>query len=576
MGITLSACGRTSVKFINPELVALLTERETRRNLESLAKYLAFLAGTIALYSVAFHLLMLHEGQEHSWLTGVYWTLTVMSTLGFGDITFHTDVGRAFSLLVLLSGIVLLLIVLPFVFIRSFYAPWLEAQLRLRAPRSAPRDVSGHVILAQRDTIAAGLIPRLEERGIPHYVIEPDPSVAAGMHADGLSVIAGDFDSEATYEALNAGRARLIVANRSDADNANIALTVREHFPNVQVAAFAAEDESVDVLELSGATRVLPIKRRLGDYLASRVTVGPAHAHIVGRYGHLRIAEFPVENTGLAGRSIRDTRLRELTGLNVAASWERGHMVPATPDTVFTEHSVAVLVGTTDQLAELDALFVIYNPNDNPVIVIGGGKVGQATAAALRRRDIAVTIVERDAALRARLSGVADRVEIGDAADRNVIMKAGIETTPSVVLTTNDDATNMFLALYCRRLNPGARIVSRISEERNLDAIHRAGADSVLSYSTLGVKSLLALALETEATFVGEGVDLIVEPVPSSLIGKRLAEAGISEQSGLNVVALQRANRTENAAADTVLDVEAELVMLGTAEQREQFREAYE
>lgn len=43
-----------------------------------------------------------------------------MSTLGFGDITFTSDVGRLFTVLVLVSGIILLLIVLPFAFIRRF------------------------------------------------------------------------------------------------------------------------------------------------------------------------------------------------------------------------------------------------------------------------------------------------------------------------------------------------------------------------------------------------------------------------------------------------------------------------
>jgi voltage-gated potassium channel len=61
-----------------------------------------------------------------------------MSTLGFGDITFTSDIGRVFSVVVLVSGIILLLIVLPFAFIRFFYAPWLEAQIRLRAPRRVP------------------------------------------------------------------------------------------------------------------------------------------------------------------------------------------------------------------------------------------------------------------------------------------------------------------------------------------------------------------------------------------------------------------------------------------------------
>jgi len=39
-----------------------------------------------------------------------------MSTLGFGDITFSSDLGRIFSLIVLLTGIVYLLVMLPFTF----------------------------------------------------------------------------------------------------------------------------------------------------------------------------------------------------------------------------------------------------------------------------------------------------------------------------------------------------------------------------------------------------------------------------------------------------------------------------
>jgi Trk K+ transport system NAD-binding subunit len=561
------------VKFLTPQLTYLLTQREYRRNIKTLLQYLGFLGGTIAVYSVIFHVLMLHEGQQHSWLTGFYWTLTVMSTLGFGDITFHTDLGRLFSMTVLLSGIVLLLIVLPFVFIRSFYAPWLEAQLRLRAPREAPEGVRDHVILCRYDEVAAGLVRKLRDLGVAYYVIEPDAAAAATLHGDGVSVVTGDLDSVATYRALRVEDAKLVVANLSDAENSNVALTVREQCENVPIAAFADEMESVDVLELSGATSVLPLKHRLGEYLASRVTVGPAHAHVVGRFKELVIAEFPVENTGLAGRTIRDTRLRELTGLNIVACWQRGRLLPATAEMVLTEHSVAVVVGSEDQIAELDAMFVIYTANDNPVLVIGGGKVGQATARALRRRDVAVCLIERDEALRPSLAEVCDNVVIGDASDRNVIMKAGLELTPSVVLTTNDDAMNSFLAVYCRRLNPGVRIVSRETHERNLEAIYRAGADSVLSYSTLGVKSLLALVLGSDATFVGEGVDLLVEPVPPSLAGQRLKDAGISEKTGLNVVALEQpGGGVESASAGSRLAEGAALVMLGTREQRRAFR----
>ena len=48
---------------------------------------------------------------------------------------------------------------------------------------------------------------------------------------------------------------------------------------------------------------------------------------------------------------------------------------------------------------------------------------------------------------------------------------------------------NIYLAVYCRRLKPDLRIVSRITHERNVEAIHRAGADFVLSYTSLGAET---------------------------------------------------------------------------------------
>jgi Trk K+ transport system NAD-binding subunit len=564
------------MKFLTSQLSYLLSQRETRSNLRVLFQYVFFLAGTVSVYAVVFHILMLHEGQQHSWFTGFYWALTVMSTLGFGDITFHTDTGRAFSMLVLLSGIVLLLIVLPFAFIRFFYAPWLEAQLRLRAPREAPASLRNHVVICHYDSIARGLIERLVELKIPYRVIEEDLAQAAALHADGVDVVVGELDSATTYAAVRTAEARLVLANLDDAHNTNITLTLREAAPGVPVIALAEDEDSVDVLELSGATHVFPLKRRLGDQLASRVDVGTAHTHALGRFRNLLIAEFPIHNTGLAGRTVRETRLRELTGLNVVATWERGKLLPAKPETLLSDYSVPVLVGTRDQLTELDAMFAIYEPNENPVLVIGGGKVGKAVARALQRRQISVHMIERDRTLEPSLRELADRVFIGDAANLDVMMTAGLQQAPSVVISGNDDATNIFLAVYCRRLNPDVRIVSRIGAERNLEAIHRAGADAVLSYSTLAVQSVLSIVQGTDTVILGEGVDVFVEPVPPSLVGKTLAESGIGADTGLNVIAVQNADKVlANPSASTRLASDGELVMLGAPEQHHLFRDRF-
>ena len=101
-------------------ITSFLANPARRRNLMSLGKLVVGFIGMVAVYTILFHYLMKLEGQEHSWITGVYWVMVVMSTLGFGDITFQSDLGRFFSIIVLLSGSIFVLILLPFMFIQFF------------------------------------------------------------------------------------------------------------------------------------------------------------------------------------------------------------------------------------------------------------------------------------------------------------------------------------------------------------------------------------------------------------------------------------------------------------------------
>ncbi len=565
------------MKLISSQLAFYFGDRTVRRNIRALLRYIAFLCAVIIIFAILFHVIMLHaEGQEHSWVTGFYWTLTVMSTLGFGDITFTSDIGRMFSILVLVSGVVLLLIVLPFAFIRYFYAPWLEAQIQTRAPREVPAHEEGHIIICAYDTIAEGLIERFVNEGRTYYVLEPDPVKAAERRNDGVSVIAGDADNPQTLRAMRAEHARLIVANLDDTVNTNITLTAREVAPDVPIVAIVSANESVDVLELSGATRVLPLKRWLGEHLANRVNAVNAQSHEVGRYEDLIIAEIPVRNTPLAGKTIRETRLREISGASIIAVWERGRLQPVRPDLRLTEASVPVVVGSEAQLEELDSLLFIYDFNPNPVLLIGAGRVGRAAVAALRRKDTAVNVVEKRPEMCARARALGAEVFEGDAADYDLLMKAGLKEAPSVLLTAHDDSMNIYLASYCRRLNPELRIVSRITLERNIESIHRAGADFVLSYASLGVAAVASALQGKEPVVLGEDLDLFTLPVPRSILGETLSTSGIGARTGLIVIGIERNGEiVTNPSPDTSLRKGADLVMMGSAEQRIRFVEQF-
>jgi voltage-gated potassium channel len=76
---------------------------------------------------------------------------------------------------------------------------------------------------------------------------------------------------------------------------------------------------------------------------------------------------------------------------------------------------------------------------------------------------------------------------------------------------------------------------------------------------------------------LGEGVELMTIPVPASLAGTSLAASGIGSRTGLSVVAIQEGERmVAPLALETVLPGGAQLIVLGSDDQRAAFAEAFE
>jgi voltage-gated potassium channel len=560
------------LKFIAAQVTTLMQTSASRRNLKGLAGYLLFLAAVVVLYSVVFHVLMEGEGQEHSWVTGFYWTLTVMSTLGFGDITFQSDLGRAFSILVLCSGLLFLLVVLPFAFIQFFVSPWLEARSAMRTPRAVPEGTSGHVIITHYDPIATSLTQRLAYHGRSYWVIEPDVKTAMDLHDGGVRVLVGERDKIETYHAASAGTAALVVATGDDYVNTNSAFTVHEAAPEVPIVSVVRAQESIDILELAGSSHVLHMPELLGRALARRTLGGDTRASVIGRFGELVIAEAPVTGTPLIGKRIFDSRIREATGLTVVGLWERGRFEVPTAETVITPSTALVLAGSEEQLARFSEIMVIYDDPDAPVVILGGGRVGRAVAGALAERGVPHRIVEKNPAMVRD-----DPVYVqGNAADLAVLERAGIREAVAVVVTTNDDATNIYLTIYARRLRPDIQVVSRATLERNVPTLHRAGADFVMSYASMGANAIFNVLERGDVVMLAEGLDVFRHPVPPSLAGRPLVRSGIRETTGCSVVAVEQDGATRiNPDAAEPLPAGAELILIGTTEAEQRFVERF-
>jgi voltage-gated potassium channel len=560
------------MKFLPTQIYFFLRQRPGRRNVANLLRFLLVLGGVVTFYSILFHYIMEWEGREYSWVTGFYWTLTVMSTLGFGDITFHSDGGRIFSMIVLLSGIIFLLVLLPFTFMEFFYAPWLRSLKEAQAPRTLPETTRDHVILTRLDAVTDALIARLENYHYRYVLLVPDLEEALRLHEQGYQVVWGDLDDPATYRRIQTQNALLVASTASDEANSNVAFTVREISAEVPIITTANFKASVDLLQLAGSNEVLQLGEMMGQALARRVIGNDNVAYVIGQFGPLLIAEAVVGDSELVDQTLAQSRFRERTGVTVVGIWERGRFELARPDTCLCRGNVLVMAGSTADIASYNEQFITAQVVEGPVIIVGGGRVGRATGRWLAARSQDYRIVEQ---LPERLRDP-EKYVLGNAAELEVLLQAGIKEAPAVVITSHNDDTNIYLTIYCRRLRPDVQIISRATLERNVDTLHRAGADFVLSYASMGANAIISVLSRSNILMLAEGLDVFEIRVPARLAGRTIAEADVRRVTGSTIVAVRQNGHTIiNPPAETRLPAGAEIVLIGTVEAEQRFLDRF-
>jgi Trk K+ transport system NAD-binding subunit len=563
------------MKFIPSQILYFTRSRTTKRNFKLLFKFLLALTMLVVIFSVLFHFIMLLEDKEFSWITGFYWTLTVMSTLGFGDITFTSDIGKAFSMLVLMSGIIFLLVMLPFTFIQFFYAPWLEAQSRAKTPRELPENKTGHVILTCFDALAINLVNKLKKYNYDYVIIAPDLKRALELYDLDFKVVVGELGDPETYRRLRVQNAAMLIANNDDMTNSNISFTVRDISEKIPIVTNADSDDSIDILQLAGSTYVFQFMKMLGESLARRTLGMSTGANIIGQFDQLLIAEASAMRTHLEGKTIIQSNLREKTGVTVVGLWERGRFKIPQPQTRIESTTVLVLAGSAEQLKKYDEVFSIhrdYQTSNIPVLILGGGRVGRAAAQILEERQILYKIVEKNPKFIEN-----EKYIKGNAADIETLKHAGIREATSVIITTHDDSINIYLTIYCRKLRSDLQIISRANLDRNISKLHSAGADLVMSHASIGANTVINLLKPNRILMVAEGLFIFRMSVNGSLAGKSLAESQIRKQTGCSVIAIGRENKLNiNPEPSILIEEHDDMVLIGTSDAEKRLMDIYQ
>jgi Trk K+ transport system NAD-binding subunit len=122
-------------------------------------------------------------------------------------------------------------------------------------------------------------------------------------------------------------------------------------------------------------------------------------------------------------------------------------------------------------------------------------------------------------------------------------------------------------------LRPNIQIICRCTNELNVATLHRAGADLVLSYASMGANSVFNELRGSDTLLLAEGVNIFRVHVPPSLAGHTIGESAIRSETDCTIIAVDvgKKKRVVNPSRDMLLTEGTEMVLIGTLEAEEKF-----
>lgn len=531
------------------------------------AKYIAIGTSLILLHSLLFIYLMREfEGREFSTITAVYWVISTMTTLGYGDIVFETDIGRIFSIIVQISGVMMFFaMVFPLI-----VTPWLERKIQVSLPTRVPKTMKNHVLICGYNALVETLIDELRARKTPSVLIDDDEQIVRRLSKDHVCIY-GDPSDEEILKNANVDRAQFLIANMHDEENANIVLSASK-LTDATIIALVEDMSIARYQECAGANRVLSPRQLLGTRIGQRAAVSLSD-EVIGEelYRDLKIIEFPVYvDSPIAGKSLADIMIREKTGATIVGLWQGEQLIlnPA-PHTIIKEHSVLVVIGTEEQLNELMKLTSERRRREGHFIIAGFGDVGKRVAEMLEAKNIPYKIIDKK-----KIPGV--NQVIGSSTDETTLTKAKIMDASTLIVTLNTDSENIYTTLMAREMNPHLKIISRANSERSIDKLYKAGADYVLSLSVVGGQMLAKIIVGEEEITLAEGFKVVRCPVSRLLVGKSIAQTKIRSRTGCTIIGIEHDERfIPNPDPSTIIPGGATLTLIGTLDQIQMFKSLF-
>lgn len=217
------------------------------------------------------------------------------------------------------------------------------------------------------------------------------------------------------------------------------------------------------------------------------------------------------------------------------------------------------------------------------LLVLGYGDVGKSIVRTLYGSPFRFVVVDSNEKV---FENVGFDYLVGNGADEDILLTAGVKTASFVFVALNDDTNVIFATLICRSLNPEITIVARANSVKSIDKIYKAGADYVSSLSIVAGQMLAKMTANCvgkscridEDIMLYEGIEIEKHRVEkgSFLDNKSVEELDMERRIGCTIIGIERGKAiiTDISRKTTIMDGDM-IAVIGSSKQISEFKENY-
>jgi len=301
--------------------------------------------------------------EDMTFTEAVYMTVITITTVGFREVERLGPGGQYFTVFIVITGLGAVLFFLTglFEFVLGEYLGdfWGRKKMENRIS-----NLESHYVVCGYGRVGRSVADELAGQGKKFVVVEADEDVFKECLEEGHLCIHGSATEDHVLEHARLEHAvGLVSALGSDADNLYVILTARVLNPNALLVSRSEHPESEKKLEMVGADRVISphtiAGRRMANLMLKPRLCEFLDIGITGNVPEYQLAEIMVSGGSVFdGMSIRDSRLRERTGVTVLAVRSQGEEAfnpNPPPETELRSGDVVIVIGTTVQLAKFES-----------------------------------------------------------------------------------------------------------------------------------------------------------------------------------------------------------------------------